>query len=332
MRNTRMEKNPKMKHFILRVSRFLLSLVMLGTFFVTLSFAQQEDQQKGIDQDNYNIKQSIEFGYRFTSIGGNTQTYDTFVNLQQGPRLLDFSTQMNSLNHHGTLFDHFYFSNFGYGGDPNNVSQLRINKNKWYAFSGMFRKDQNRWDYSLLANPLNAPTLMPNAPANFNPLVNAPSNVVGTAVIGTSPSAFYTNRNMQDYGLTFLPDSKIRFRFGFDQNTMYGPGFSTTHEGTDQYLTQDYSVHNRNYRLGVDFRFLPRTTISYDQVWSYYKNDLGSTDTNLQFSREQAFRPWTSAFPGTPAASRAATPFHPGESSIPLATRFQATCCTGAPE
>ena len=30
---------------------------------------------------------------------------------------------MNSLNHHATLFDHFYFSNFGYGGDPNEASR-----------------------------------------------------------------------------------------------------------------------------------------------------------------------------------------------------------------
>ena len=58
---------------------------------MTLFFAQsaraQDDDQKGIDQGNYNIKQSIEFGGRFTSIGGDTPTYDTFVNLQQGPRL-----------------------------------------------------------------------------------------------------------------------------------------------------------------------------------------------------------------------------------------------------
>jgi len=264
--------------------RLLLSGLLLAGVAASFARAQQPDDQKGIDQGNYNIKQSVEFGYRFTDISGDQSTYDTFVNLQQGPRLLDFSTEMTSLDHHGTLFDRFYFSNFGYGGDPNNVSELRISKNKWYAFTGMFRKDQNHWDYSLLSNPLNAPTLMANAPPNFNPVLNAPSNVVGTPLIGTSPDAFYTSRNMQDYGLTILPDSKIRFRLGYDQNTMYGPGYSTIHQGTEQYLLQTYSVHQRQYRLGVDFRFLPRTTISYDQVWSYYKNDLGSTDQNLQFS------------------------------------------------
>lgn len=289
MRNTRMVEISSMKDSTRIVPCLLFFPVMLAVVFVPQSFAQRVDEQKGIDQGNYNVKQSIEFGYRFSSVVGNEQTYNTFVNLQQGPRLLDFSTDMNSLDHHGTLFDHLFFSNFGYGGDPNNVSQVRISKNKWYAFNGIFRKDQNHWDYSLLSNPLNAPALMPNAPANFNPVVNAPANVLGSAVIATSPAAFYTARNMQNYGFTVLPDSKIRFRVGYDQNTMYGPGASTTHEGTDQYLGQNYSVHNRSYRLGVDFRFLPQTTISYDQVWSYYKNDLGSIDSNQQFSLGAGF-------------------------------------------
>jgi opacity protein-like surface antigen len=303
---------------------FLLLMLTLGCLGFSPARAQQTPDPKGLDEGNYNIKQSVEFGYRFTSIDGDQQTYDTFVNLQQGPRLLGFTTEANSLDHHGTFFDRLYFSNFGYGGDPNNVSQLRISKNKWYAFDGMFRKDQNHWDYSLLSNPLNAPTLMPNAPPNFNPVVNAPSNVVNTALIGTSPAAYYTTRNMQDYRLTILPDSKVRFRVGYDQNTMYGPGFSTTHEGTDQYLTQDYSIHNRNYRLGVDFRFLPRTTISYDQVWSYYKNDLGSTDTNLQFSPGVGFPSVDLGVPWNTSSQPCSNTFAPGAIVNPACNAFSA--------
>ena len=266
------------------VSRFLLSLTGAFGLAVCFASAQQVDDQKGIDQGNYNIKQSIEFGYRFTSLDGSIQTYDTMVNLQQGPRLLGFTTEMRPLDNHGTLFDHFYFSSFGYGGDPNDVSLLRISKNHWYSFNGMFRQDQNYWDYSLLANPLNPITPVPNAPANFNPIINAPSNVLGTSLIGTSPHAFYTRRNMQNYALTILPDSKVRFRLGYNQNTVYGPGDSTIHQGTEQYLLQNDSYHVSQYRIGVDFRFLTRTTLSYDQIWNYYKNDTGTSDVNQQFS------------------------------------------------
>src|SRR6266852_4972787 len=136
-------------------SACLLMTAILLVFLPPAARAQQEEEQKGIDQGNYNIKQSIEFGGRFTSISGDQQAYDTFVNLQEGPRLLGFTTEMNSLNHHGTLFDRLYFSNFGYGGDPIDVSRLRISKNSWYNFDALFRKDENFWDYSLQANPLN---------------------------------------------------------------------------------------------------------------------------------------------------------------------------------
>src|SRR5579885_658630 len=133
--------------------------------------ARAQQETEGVNESNYNIKQSIEFGGRLTDIKGSENTYDTFTNLHDGPRLLGFTTEMHSLNHAGVAFDNLYFSNFGYGGDPNEVSRLRVNKNRWYDFNLLFRRDQNFWDYSLLANPLNPTTPFPNAPANFSPII-----------------------------------------------------------------------------------------------------------------------------------------------------------------
>src|ERR1700744_3953504 len=140
MKNTR-NNRPRVGLMELRylVGSFIL-LLLLAT---PGAFAQQADEEKGIDQGNYNVKQSIEFGGRITSISGDQQTYDTLVNLRDGPRLLDFTTEMRSLDQRGTVFDRLYFSNFGYGGDPNVVSVLRISKNKWYMFDAMFRHDEN---------------------------------------------------------------------------------------------------------------------------------------------------------------------------------------------
>ncbi len=289
MKNTR---SPQLVNEIsAKLSRFLLVVLLACLSTASSIRAQQSDEQKGIDQGNYNIKQSIEFGYRFTDISGNQQTYNTMVNLQDGPRLLNFTTDMRSLDHHGTLFDRFYFSNFGYGGDPNTVSILRVSKNKWYSFNGMFRHDQNLWDYSPLANPFNPLTPVANAPVNFNPVVNAPAGVLGTPVVALSPHYYNTRRNMQDYAVTFLPDSKIRFRLGYNHNTNVGPAFTTLHEGTEQFLLENLSSTLSQYRLGVDFRFIPKTNISYDQIWSYYKTDPGETDQNQQFTLGPGFPP-----------------------------------------
>jgi hypothetical protein len=267
-----------------REGKYLFSAIALGMLLATNLSAQQTGQEAGINQGNYNISQSVEFGGRFTSISGDQQTYDTMVNLQQGPRLLNFTTVMRSLDHHGTFFDRFYFSNFGYGGDPNVVSVLRLSKNKWYTFDGLFRHDENFWDYSLLANPYNPAPPPANAPPNFNPVINAPPNVLNTSIVALSPHYYNTRRNMQNYGVTLLPDAKIRFRLGYNHNTNKGPTYSTLHEGTEQFLLDTFSSTMSQYRLGVDFRFLPRTNISYDQIWSYYKTDPGLTDENQQFS------------------------------------------------
>src|ERR1700722_11407396 len=191
-----MRKFTKLRHVILRGS--YASVFFLVVFLYGRPAHAQDEAQTGIDQGNYNIKQSIEFGGRFTSVGGDQQTYDTFVNLQQGARLLGFTTEMQSLNHHDTLFDRLYFSNFGYGGDPNNVSRLRVAKNKWYNLDALFRRDENYFDYSLLANPLNPATpAFTNAPAGFNP------------VITSSPHSLDTRRRMSDYTLLMLPESRI---------------------------------------------------------------------------------------------------------------------------
>jgi|SRR5579871_3341631 hypothetical protein len=235
-------------------------------FLVLTARAQEEQEQQGVNQGNYNIKQSIEFGGRLVDVNGDGQSYNTFVNLQQGPRLLGFTVEMRSLNHTGELFDRLYFSNFGYGGDPNDVSRLRVGKNKWYNFDALFRKDQNFWDYSLQANPLNPATTFTNAPAGFSP------------IISTSPHLMNTRRKLGDYSLLLLPQSRVRFRLGYSRNINDGPALSTIHQGTEQLLFQNWRTTVNTYRLGVDFRLLPRTNISFDEIWNYYKGDTGAAD------------------------------------------------------
>src|SRR5262249_848471 len=89
MRKTRFGKQPASSRFPIVRCSFVLSLVLLAA----PGIVQGQQEQQGIDQGNYNTKQSIEFGYRFVDTTGDKNTYNTFINLQQGPRLLDFSTE-----------------------------------------------------------------------------------------------------------------------------------------------------------------------------------------------------------------------------------------------
>ncbi len=240
-----------------RFVRLLGLLVMIAAFFFApVSRAQDSsDEVKGIDSGNYNIQQSAEIGYRGTWINGNQDTYNTFVHLGEGPRLLDYTLSMRSINHQGFLFDNLNFSNFGYGGDPNDVSRLRIEKNKLYDFSVLFRRDKNFWDYNLLANPLN--------PVPFSTATPPPSFAVTNQAFAAtqSPHSLDLVRRMGDYDLTLLPQSRVRFRLGYSRLVNEGPSLTSFHGTTDFLLAQNFRMTTNAYRVGVDFQVLPKTTI-----------------------------------------------------------------------
>jgi hypothetical protein len=268
----------------------LLKLSALGVALLAppAMWAQSgSSDSPGINSGDYNIHQTIEAGYRGSWINGNQNTYDTFENLGSGLRLFDYSLQMHSLDHKGILFDSLTFSNFGYGGDPNDVTRLRIQKNKWYDFRLLFRRDKNFWDYNLLANPLNPASLNPPGSTTTGcyattvgtPPVVAPVVCSTPAVsIVNSPHSMDLIRRMQDYDLTLLPQSKIQLRLGYSRNRDEGPGFFTTDSGTISDFNQNYSYTTNAYHAGVDVKILPRTTISYDQFLSYFKQDNVVTD------------------------------------------------------
>jgi hypothetical protein len=215
----------------------------------------------GVTSGGYQIHSSVEFGYRSTDVTGSGDMYDTLVNLQTGPRILDQTLTMQSVDHQGLLFDDLYLNSFGWGGDPNNALRLRADKNKWYNLQSSFRRDQYFSDYDLLANPLNPPP--PPAPGGSAPSIP----------ILDSPHLFDTTRRVSDVDLTLLPQSRVSFRLGFSHNNMTGPSYSSTHEGTEASLLQDWNTTMNSYRLGVDFRIAPRTVLSYDQFLDYYKGD-----------------------------------------------------------
>jgi hypothetical protein len=209
----------------------------------------------GITSGGYQIHSSVELGYRSNDVTGSGDMYDTLVNLQTGPRILDQTLTMQSVDHQGLLFDNLYLNSVGWGGDPNNYARLRADKNKWYNFQSSFRRDQSFFDYDVLANPLNPPTSAPSIP------------------ILNSPHSFATTRRMSDVDLTLLPQSTVSFRLGYSHNNMTGPSYSSIHEGTEGSLLQDWNTTMNSYRLGVDFRIAPRTVVSYDQFLDYYKGD-----------------------------------------------------------
>src|ERR1019366_8606168 len=78
-------------------------------------------EPEGITRGGYIIHSSAELGYRDTTVTGSGDMYETLVDLHTGPRVLDQTLSMQSLDHQGLLFDDLYLNSFGWGGEPDNA-------------------------------------------------------------------------------------------------------------------------------------------------------------------------------------------------------------------
>jgi hypothetical protein len=228
--------------------------------------AVDTEQNTGENWGGFEVKQSAEFGGRISDFTGSQAMWDTFVNMGTGPRLLEYTLDMHSPNHAGKLFDDFSLTNFGYGGDPVNLSRLAFSKGKLYTFGASFRRDQNIFDYDLLANPLNPATSNPNIP------------------VLNSPHEFLLTRRMTDVNLGLFPVSKIRFKLGWSRVVNEGTTFSTIHLGTESLLNQPTLNTTDSFSFGVSFRFIPKTAINFDQFFTHFKGDTSAFQAVLPFT------------------------------------------------
>ena len=234
-------------------------------------FASAQDQDsQGRDWGDYTVFQSIELGGHIVGVEGNQAMYSTFVNIGTGPRILSEELSMQSKTHQGLLFDNLYVSSFGFGGDPENMARLRISKNKWYNFVGLYRRDKNFFDYDLFANPLNLNAGVTRC------AVGCVNNVNPQTLLwfSNSPHLQATTRNMGDFMLTLLPESAISFRLGYARNNTSGTIDSTAGQPFVTILTENSGWRSDRYQFGVDVKLLPRTTIAADVFYEHDKNDL----------------------------------------------------------
>ena len=283
-------------------------VLMLGS---TLAKSQSTGTPNGKLMEGYQVQQSWDLGGHIATHSGSGTMYDTLVNLESGPRILN-----GTLTAHATAkakhpwFDDLFTANTGYGGDPESFTVLRASKAKVYEFNGMFRRDRQYFDYNLLDNPL--------VPSGLT------SNGYTFPQVADAPHLFNTVRRMTDADLTLRPLSKVSFHAGYSQNIMDGPTFSSYHQGADSLLLQNWRNSTDEWRGGVTWKFHPKTSLSFDEVIVHYKGDtnwqLGGL--NLQLSNGA---PVTIGFDNTtvPSCGNHLTPIVSSTTSPPTAN---ATC------
>jgi len=222
--------------------------------------------------DGYTIHQSVDMGGRMSSTVGSAAMYDTLVNLQSGPRVLGETFEMRALpGKKDTFFDSLRAAGSGFGGDPNSFSKLDFSKGKIYAFSGLFRRDRQYFDYDLLGNPnIPAGQSIPVGPAG------APTGSLAWPQVKQSPMLFNTVRRMTDTNLTLFPLSKVTYRAGYSQNIFQGPSLSPSGYGfaTGDAILQEFQRNSTDDFVGaIDWKPVEGTQLTFEEQIDHYKAD-----------------------------------------------------------
>jgi hypothetical protein len=252
--------NPASSSFVAPFRIAVMGLALLIAMIGASAQDVQPSTNKDASKSNYEVHQSFDVGGHIANINGSRPMYNTLVNLASGPRILNHTMEAHALpGSKHAVFDTLYEGSTGYGGDPNNVTTLRISKGRIYDFSGMFRRDRQYFDYDLLGNPL------------------IPAGVVSNGYtfpqVEDAPHLFNTVRRMTDVNLRLLPLSKISARAGYSKNTNEGPSFSSIHIGADALLNQYWRNATDGWLAAVDWKPLHGTTISYEEHITHYKGD-----------------------------------------------------------
>jgi len=198
---------------------------------------------------NYSFSTWFETGYRFQTVGGNDAEYRSQVNYGNGVKLLSSSAAMYSKDGHGSWFDELLLSTQGLGGDPYESATFRIQKNRWYRYDLLWRRN----DY-------------------FDP---------GLTTGGASGSNLLnTEYNSQNHDLTILPQSKIQFFLGYTQDSQTGTGMtavstSDADNSTVFPILANVRVLRSEYRVGNEIHW-HKLRLTWTHGWEDFKDDGGS--------------------------------------------------------
>lgn len=250
-----------------------IASLLAGAFLLSATSAAQDAPPQEKIEGGYVIHQSVDLGVRVAETSGSPGMYDTLVNLQSGPRILGQTLNLHVVaNTYHPLFDDLMESSSGYGGDPYDVTTLRMSKGKVYRLQGLFRRDRQYFDYDLLNNPL--------VPAGLT------SNGYTFPQVTSAPHLFNTVRRMTDVGLTLFPISRLSFRAGYFHNTDSGPSYSSQHNGADVLFLQNWRNSTDTWLGAGDWKPVAGTTLTFEENVTHYKGDTDwqLTALNLQLA------------------------------------------------
>ena len=263
----------------------------IGVLLMTTSAAIAQDAPSGtqpVAPNGYTLHESIDLGGHVVGINGSGAMYDTMVNLESGPRVLGETFELHALpGTKHTLVDSLSAFSNGWGGDPDNYARMDFYKGNLYEFSGNFFRDRQYFDYDLLGNP-NIPSgqSLPIGPST------APTGSYAWPQVEQSPFLYNTVRRRTNANVTFFPVSKLSYQAGYSQDVFQGPSLTPSGyqvAGSYDILLQEMQRNSTDDFTGeVDWKPVPLTRLTFEEVVDHYKNDSYFTLDPSYFRLQEA--------------------------------------------
>jgi hypothetical protein len=189
----------------------------------------------------YSTTTSFELGHRFVDTDGSYDRYRSDVNVRDGFRVLEYSTDMRARPGTGLLFDFLKADVSNAGGDQSQTFSLRMDKTRAYRFDGNVRR------FNYFRSP------GPNFAHNFR---NSD-----------------LRQQVSDFHLKLFPQRAVRITAGYGRSSAkgrYNPSYSFERD-LFQLLGESRWEAN-DYRLGLDATY-HKWDFGVEQLYRNFRND-----------------------------------------------------------
>jgi len=195
----------------------------------------------------YSTTTTFEIGHRFVDTDGSLARYLSDVNVRDGFRLLEYSTDMRAQPGAGLLFDFLKAEVSNAGGDQSQTFSLRMDKTRAYRFDGNVR----RFNYYRSPGP------------NF--------------ALGLRD--YDLRQQVSDFNLKLFPQRAIRINAGYGRSVAKGRYNPTYSYERDMFRLDGQTRWEANdYRLGMDASY-HKWDFGVEQLYRNFRNDPTITST-----------------------------------------------------
>ena len=205
----------------------------------------------------YSTTTTFEIGYRFVDTDGSYDRYKSDVNVLDGLRVLDYSTDMRAKPGTGLVFDFLKTGITNAGGDAATTYSLRMDKVRAYRFDGNVRV----FNYFRVLGPELARGLHDHD----------------------------LRQNVMDFNLRVFPQRAVRFNAGYARSSAEGPYTPSYSFNKDYFKLNGQARWEANdYRFGIDGTS-GRWNFGFEQLYRDFSSDPQITSgVNLGITPDDA--------------------------------------------